>query len=575
MKLLMTYFDKNQTKMLQQKVAPDGKKSITVSSTENFVSRDEIICRIIEVDTEEDAKKYLDEGHSSYHVYPYNKFRIESSVYYDESHRCYKSHWYGFVVLDEAGNLRVITPLQVAKDKTQAYYYIHPTKFHKLPTLTDLDEELAANKIIAPLDSKDIKKQLELINPEANKLSRIKVAQSKVPVNGQGEYYEALIELERKVGKEKLDGQIDYREVGSIHEVKNGDAILKRIPEVPKVDGYTIYGDKVKAILLPHKGYSVGKNLVPSSGDQDIYVASVDGCVQKKGRKVSIVEIVYVNGDVDYESGNIDFSGTVIVSGNVLPGFEVKAGGDVTIMGNVDDALVVAKGNITVKQGIAGKGQTKVFCEGELFAKYIVNSKIETKGAITVDESIINSNIFSNDKILITSKHSKIMGGKVIARHTIEVNSIGSNKETQTDIMVGRNLEVEKVLDGIRKEITEAHHLEEEVVNKMKNRFGNQLFEDPKGFIAILPDIKKKQCVTMLGELSQHKKVIAELKEKAHEVEKKLVLNEEPLVIVKNTVFSGTTITIRREVKKILEEMENAKFYYDSTDKTIRFTSAV
>lgn len=575
MKLLMTYFDSQQKKMLTQKVTPEGKKLITVSTPNNFVSRDEIICRVIEVDSEDDAEKYLDQGYSFYRLISYQKIRIDGTVYYDERERCYRSHWYGFVILDDAGNLRVATPLQISKDKTQAYYFIFPTKFGKLPLMADIDEELASNKIIAPVDSVKIKADIEMIDSSVKRLSRIKVAQSKPPVTGQSEYFEPLIELEKKAGKVELDGHIDYREVGTIQEVKRGTKVLKRIPKVVAQDGYTIYGEKARGTTLPPKGLSKGKNIEPSVEDPDIFVATVDGCIQRSGRKISIVEVAIINGDVDYESGNIDFSGTVQVSGNVLPGFEVKAGGDVIIQGNVDDALIESGGNITVKQGIAGKGETKVYCSGDLFAKYIVNATVEVKRSITVDESIINSHIFSNDKIFVTADHGKIMGGKVIARHRVEVASIGSNKETLTEIMVGRNLEVEKVLEGIRKEITEANHELEDVLNKMKNSFGNQLFEDPKGFIAVLPQIKKKQCIQLLGELSQHKQTVADLKGKASEVEKKLLLDEEPFIIAKNTLYAGTTITVRREVKKILEEMKNVKFYYDVSEKTLRFTSAV
>ncbi|MFW5807776.1 MAG: DUF342 domain-containing protein, partial [Spirochaetota bacterium] len=535
MKFLMTYFDPVHTKMLVQKTNESGKKTVTVSTPYNFVSRNEIIMRVVDVDSEEDARKYLDTGYEYYNIIPNRKFTLDSSVYYDEKDHAYRSNWYGFVLLDQKGNLRVSTPLQISKDKTQAFFFIYPTKFGKIPAMADITEELSTNKIVTPVDAAVIEKGLMEIDPSKPKLSRIKVAQSKAPVNGQNEYFEPLIELERRVGKVEMDGHIDYREVGTIQEVKKGTPLLKRYPKVQPENGYTIYGEKANAEMLPPKGLAKGDNLVPSHNDPDIFVAGVDGCIQKQNRKVSVLEMAIVSGDVDYESGNIDFSGTVEIKGNVLPGFQVKAGGDITIWGNIDDAVVESGGSLTVRQGIAGKGNTRVICDGGLFAKYIVNSTVESKGNITVDESIINSHIFSNDKVLVTSDHSKIMGGKVMARHRIEVASTGSNKETLTEVMVGRNLMVERMLDSIRKEISAAQGEVDDVLNNLKSSFGTQLFENPKAFISVLPQVKKKQCVTLLGELSKQKSIVAELKEKAAEVEKKLVLDEEPLIIIKNT----------------------------------------
>lgn len=575
MKYLMTYFDPQHTKMLAQKVTESGKKVVTVSTDKNFVSRAEILCRIVEADDEEGVRKYLDSGYTYYTVLPFTKFKIDSSVYYDEKDKCYRANWYGFATMDAKGMLKVAAPLQITKDKSQAFFFVYPTKLGKLPLLTDIDEELAAHKIILPVDTSVIEKEIAAIDPHVKKLSRIKVAQSQAPVNGRPEYYEPLIELDRKVGKVELDGHIDYKEIGTIHEVKKGTPVLKRIPKITAQDGYTIYGEKAVAETLPSKGFLCGSNLQPSADNADVFVAAVDGCIQKQNRKISIVEIAQISGDVDYESGNIDFSGTVQINGNILPGFAVKAGGDIIITGNVDDAHLESGGNISVSQGIAGKGNTRVLCHGDLFAKYIVNAMIQVNGIITVDESIINSHIFSNDKVYVTADHSKIMGGKVVARHRIEVASTGSNKETVTEVMVGRNLEVEREIESIRKEIAEAQGDVDDVVNKMKNSFGTQLFEDPKTFIGALPQIKKKQCIQLLGQLSEHKNTVAKLKEKAQEVEKKLVLDEDPMILIRKKAFPGTTVTVRREVKKILEEFTNVKFYYDNAEKTLRFTSAV
>lgn len=574
MKLLITYFDPEQTKMFITKTNEKGEASITLSSPHNFVARDEIIARAVEADSEELAKRYLDPGYPFYRIIPFEKFRTDTSVYFDNTTRSYKAHWYGFVVIDHAKNLRVISPLQINKLKTEARFIIVPTKTGRIPSAHDIEEELLVNKITQQVAFKQIETELSKIDPTQNKITRITVAQGRAAVDGRAEYYEPLIELEKKAGKIQLNGSIDFKEIDSIHEVKKGLALLKRYEKVRPVDGITIYGEKIVAETLPQQGYLKGENIEPSADSPDIFVAALDGCLTISGKKISINAVAYFPGDINYETGNVHFHGTVNIKGNVLPGFEVSAGADCVIEGNIDDAIVTAGGSITVSMGIAGKGNTRVFAQGSVTAKYIVNSKVESEADIIAEESIINSDIFANEKVVVSAEKGKIMGGKVTARYQIEVSSVGSNKETATELTVGRNLKIEKMLDEIRKEISSERALEQELLNKMQNMFGKGLFENPKEYVGMLPPVKKKPCIEMLGQLSAQKKKIAEFIEKEHEIEEKLVLAREPLIIVRHTTFPGTVITIRKSVRRIEEAVPSAQFYEDQTDKVIRFTSA-
>ncbi|MBN2435253.1 MAG: DUF342 domain-containing protein [Spirochaetes bacterium] len=575
MKLILLYFNDQAGKMLVQKQNAKGEKVITVSSAVNFAARSEIIARVIDVNNESDTKKYLDQGYTYYKTVGFKKISMGPGVYFEEKDRSYRAQNYGFVTLNGSGLLQVTAPIQVIKEKTAAVYYIVPTIHKRIPSVADINEQLAALKIVTNVDSKNIERDLARIDVNNPRVNRILVAKSIAPVHGRAEFYEPLIDLERKAGKVETDGHINFKEVNSIHEVKKGDPVLKRFPKIDAQAGYTIFGEKAPAITEPTKGLLLGENLVPGRQNPDIFEASVDGCIFLNNRKLSVKEIAIIDGDVDYESGNVNFHGSVQINGNVLPGFTVKAGGDIIIDGNVDDAVIDAGGSVTITLGVAGKGRTEIIAGKDVNAKYLLNSKVEAEGTVAIDESVINCVLLSNDKIIVTSKNGKIMGGKSVARNRIEANSVGSKKETVSDLMVGRNLKVEKIIDDLRHELTEARESVSEQMNILKNSFGNNLFEDPKGFISALPDIKKKNCVVMLNELTIRKNRESEIKEKIEETEKLLVFDEEPQILVYGNVYPGTVITVRREVKKIEETMTNARFYYDKEDKLIRFASCV
>ncbi len=574
MKKIVCYFDPSVKKILAEKVTESGEKKIVLSSTHNFVYPSEIIARVINIDDEDQIPTRLDPGYDYYRVLDFQVIKAEAGIYYDESINAYKAAEYGFVVLDNQ-KLRWLSPLSVSRDKLKAYYAIYPTKSGKIPSYSDIEESMHRYKILSRLEKRLVEEQLQAITLENPKFMRIMVAQGKEPVNGHDEYYLPLINFQKKAGEIKEDGSIDFKEVGSIVEVKKGQEILKRVPGVKVVDGYDIYGDKSFAKFERTDGFSKGDNIEQSDRDENIFVASIDGCLDADGKKVSVLPIAYIHGDVNYDTGNIDFDGSVHIMGSVLPGFNVKARGDVIVEKNVDDALVEAQGDITVKMGVVGKENAILIAGGKIMAKYLLNAKVEAVGEIMVDDSIINCDVFSNTSVSVVARQGKIIGGKTTALYEIIVNVSGSPNETETQLSVGRNLFIEKELAEVQKEIAIWRKAVDESMRKLKVGFGEAVFENPKEYISRLPNMKKKNCLLLLKELSDHNGQLKTYLEQSREIQERLKLEREPCIIVKNKAYPGTVISIKKSIKRLDGPIDNVKYYEDPEAKIIRFSPAV
>ncbi|HPW52279.1 MAG TPA: FapA family protein, partial [Spirochaetota bacterium] len=491
MKIIIFYFDNRASKMFTESTNESGQTTSVLSSPNNFVLRNELVARIVDATGPEDAKRYIDKEHINYyHLVPYFQFKIGSGIFFDESTKSYRANHYGFIVLDKVKTMRLIVPFQITKEKTKAFYLIHPAKNGQLPSYSDIEEVLKLNKIVTPVDEKIIREELSKIDPKNRGITRLKVAQSKEPVNGRSEYFTPLVDIGKKAGKMLEDGRMDFKEIDSIVQVTKGQELLRRFEEIKAEDGYDIYGEKAAAVIEESKGFQRGENIVQSGSDPDIYVSAIDGCLETDKKKINVRAVATIKGDVDYESGNIDFSGSVRITGSVKPGFSVKATGDIFIDQSVDDAYLESGGKISVKMGISGKGSAVIKSEGGISAKFVLNSHLESKGDVIIEDSIINSKVYSNSKVFVTSQHGKIMGGEISALYRIEANSAGSSKETNTILTVGRNLELERELETIRIEINLKKESLEEVMTKIKTNFGGRLFEDPKKYIEVLPPIK-------------------------------------------------------------------------------------
>jgi len=587
MKKIIFYFDPTVKKLFVEKQDENGKKKLGLSSTVNFVSPAEIVARIVDLKNEEDLPHLIDSGYSYYKVAKYIPLKMGNGIYYDDINKCYKASDFAFIVFD-SGFMKLLPLLTVSRDKLTAFFHIYPTKFGKIPSSKEIEGYLHEFKIISTIGEKHIAEQLAKVNPEKPKILRLIVAKGQTPIKGNEEYFLPLISLEKHAGVLKANGSMDYKEVGAIIQVKKGDKLLKRIPAVKAVEGYTVFGDKITYEDIEKKiekadgtkeesedsQYRRGENIVQDGSDDTIFVSAIDGVLNVAKRKISVLKTVEIHGDVNYDTGNINFNGSVHITGSVLAGFIVKATGSVIIDNIVEDAVVEAGEDIVIQMGVVGKESVKLIAGGKITSKYFLNAKVEAGGEITVEDSIINSEVFSNKKISVIAKNGKIIGGMATALYEIEVNVAGAVNETGTSLNVGRNLFIEKELKRLREKILTWKEEVAETIRKLKVSFGEGVFEDPKKYIAILPPVKKKNCLLLLQELSNGNKKLKELSLQGKEVEAKLKLDKEPYIVIHNKIYPGTTLNIKKSVRKIDEVIDNAKFFEDMETKTIRYTAA-
>jgi uncharacterized protein (DUF342 family) len=573
MRKVILYFDPAAQAILVKKTAENGEVKVVLSSKHNFVSENEIVARIVDLKPGEEIDSHIDEGYNYHNVRDYFNFSVGSGVYFDESSKSYKASYYGFVVLKES-KLMLLSPLVLSKDKVRAYYNVMPTRFGNLPSYNEIVEILHAEKVVSVITGDKYAKQIAAIDLSNPHLQRILVAEGRDPVNGFDEYFEPLLSFEKQAGRILSDGRMDYKEVGSIIQVQKNQEILQAIAGVKSEDGYDIFGEKVPAVKVEKEGMKKGENLLQSGFDPSIYVSGIDGCISVVNGKVDVLPVAVINGDVGLDSGNINFNGTVHVTGSVLPGFKVQADSDIIVDKDVEDAQLTSGGDITVKLGVVGKESVKLVAKGNISARFMQNVKAEAGKSVTVDDSIINCDIVSYEKVSVTGKNGKIIGGKISALYEINAHTFGTQAETMTSLTVGRNFILENEISKKRTEIIMIKERVEEINTSMKMQFGEEIFKNPKEYIKILPPMKKKTCLLLLNDLSSANNNLKKLIEEAKLIEEKMKLEKEPVIIATNKVYPGVVVNVRKSVKKIDRLIENVKFYEDQLDKSVRFVAA-
>ena len=157
--------------------------------------------------------------------------------------------------------------------------------------------------------------------------------------------------------------------------------------------------------------------------------------------------------DVDNGTGDIDFSGSVHVKGNVKSGFKVVAHGDIIVDGVVEGAHLIADGQIIIKRGIHGMSKGILDSKSNIISKFIENATVRSGGYIET-ESIMHSNVSAFSEVLVSGRKGFIMGGMVRAGKKVEVKSLGSDMGTMTQIEVGIEPAKKERYGKLREELT-------------------------------------------------------------------------------------------------------------------------
>jgi hypothetical protein len=191
-------------------------------------------------------------------------------------------------------------------------------------------------------------------------------------------------------------GRIDFKNIDNVSQVKAGDLISRGTPAQPSKPGMNIFGKEIRAAAVHERiRHPKGKNMVVSEDGLEMRAAK-DGYLRWNGDVIDVAEIFIVTGDVGLGTGNVRYQGDVEVYGDVMPGFEVVAGGDVRVFGSAEGKVVSEEGTVDVYRGVMGTETTpaEVVAQGDIKLGRARFGRIESKtGNVTASFSVEHSEV--------------------------------------------------------------------------------------------------------------------------------------------------------------------------------------
>ena len=334
--------------------------------------------------------------------------------------------------------------LQVSKDFMMAFF----TK------IDSFDENISVEKIKGALFDKGIVFGVAademikgFIKSSGFKTKSFKVAQGTPPIHGDDAKVDFFFNTDYlKAGGLTEDGAIDFKDRGETPHVGKGTVLAEKIPMKSSRQGHNIYGDQIDTVPAKDSFMKYGTG-VKISEDGFKLLASVSGFPKfSLSGRTSVYEEYVTQGDVDCETGHIEYDGNVNVKGRVKSGSKIK-GNDIKII-ELDGGIVTAEGNVRIAGGI---NEGKIYSKGNVYAKFIRNAKVACMGDVIITKEIVDSDIECSGRCIV--ENGKIMTSQITSKLGVKARNIGTEKAEPCTIKVGHDVFIKKELKTIKDKV--------------------------------------------------------------------------------------------------------------------------
>ncbi|HDZ10981.1 MAG TPA: DUF342 domain-containing protein [Bacteroidetes bacterium] len=449
--------------------------------------------------------------------------------------------------------------IRIDDDKLTTYLSIRfPREENQKITVFDIHFKLMEANIRYGIDDKLI----ERIIKEQKNVINLPIAKGKPPIHGKNA--EVVFKIDTNISRKPLilpDGSVDFHQINLIKIVEKDQHLAEKIPATKGASGISVYGTVLEAVQGKDKALPRGLNTYISDDKHNLY-AKMGGHIFFLQNLLNVENVFVVRKNVDFSTGDIDYTGDVLVFGDVKTGFKITTDGNIRIRGNVDGAEVISrKGKIEIEGGIFGKHKAKLYARQLFQADFVQEAYVQCGGDIEVNRYIINCAVKANGEIRVPK--GNIIGGNVMGGVSVIAREIGSPNNQHTEVRIGNDvdpnilIEILSAKDEEKKIVRKIHTLQKKVdfLKMLEKR------------LVKLTDEKELELENLLKEIQSLNLDVQNLHEKTKVLlgENNDIRLEEPYIEARNFVFPGVVIGINSFEQTIQKQIRRVTFKLDET----------
>lgn len=441
------------------------------------------------------------------------------------------------------------TDEEVIEDLTEARVSVDdsvpPVEDPVLPTEEEVVDALMEAQVSVDDSVRSrIEEFISLVNRGESPSEDFVVAEGQPAQEGTDEEFVWDELFEKSTQDRQEDDPVNYYSANSVITVEEGVTVGTITPLVEPKTGVDVYGAPIKPAGTPRR-IEVDDSVERTEEDPPRLIAKVPGLVRFKSNKVFIDEVLFVDGDVDFATSNIDSCIDVVIKGTIHDRFEVKSSKNITVGGAIEAAIVHADEDVVVRGGILGRDIAMVSAGRNIIAKFCAESNLRAEGDIKISRELMNCRTHIEGKLL--ADHGAVIGGHLYVKEGAAIGTIGSEANVPTRIAVGIHPLAIKESEKFRED-----------VNAKREAMG-QLLHAVRPFLRELKRLtseQKEEVKEMLSKARELQAAIVEAEKHCERILDAARAENPPRVLVAKTIYPGVSISIGKRAAIFQTELK-------------------
>ena len=415
-------------------------------------------------------------------------------------------------------NGKGILELEVAEDNMSATIINFKDSLYE-DTSLNLDPEWLENelrRLNIVVRDEDLLKRCQENLTKKRPLNSLKICAGYEGLPPTGPTLVALDPPEREEDKEEGEEE-DTKDLrkSTIKTFKKGERFAEFRFEEQGENGWDIFG---KVVAMPEPDLpSITIEEGAEATIDHAFIALQDGLaeVDPAGKIVKVTRTYLVKGDVNLITGNIEFNGSVVVTGFIRDKAIVKCTESLHVGEGITDGYGIAKGGVKVEGGIVN---SSIQTEGSVEAKFIEGSELTVDGNIKAHQSITNASVMVGGDVSIESLSGMFAGGKSYVSGNLSCGHLGFESNADTHLTLGaswvlckrlavnktRQEKFEKLLDETERTLkTHTDKRAAQLTDKHKEHMA-ELKKNVKKLKSILKTLKSVQVSLKIANADQN-----------------------------------------------------------------------
>lgn len=362
--------------------------------------------------------------------------------------------------------------------------------------------------------------------------SSVIIAKGTPCIDGKDGWYEFYFQTKSNNYEELLEqDKIKFSQIEWFEIVNKDQQLAYYHKSIPGKDGTTVTGKKVYAKRCKELPLLSGTG-IKKQKDNVTYIANQNGVIMLDGYTLKVTPLLKLKEVA--ASTEINFTGNIIIEGNVKSGAKIHATEDVLIKGNVESAQINTEGNLILQKEFIGYKDATIRAKKNVIGPNFELVEIYASQKI-IGNKFKNCILYAQGQVKTVGQDGMIAGGSICAENGIKTVNLGTQERIPTFIKIGkieRFKQRENNYNSIIRDVSQELFTLQNALKEFQKRFSPELRNKMEMYLKIENAIYTKE------------REMENILRQKHDLLEEIQKSETACVEITNILYEGVTVEI-------------------------------